>query len=167
MVIHVGEFLDLAPAGNHLQSAGDSPADAQRVCHIAHHEVPRLVTRVDLAKQVLPRARRREEGAGCMVDAHRRAEGHELHQIAKLSQLGRDTRESLRLLLLCFLLKTVDGGVAAIDDEVGDALDLAPGKRLQSAGYSPNKPQRVDAVAHHDVPRSIAELGQAVDLVAR
>ena len=167
VVVHVREFLDLAPPGQHLQPAGDSPADPQRIGDVAHHEMAGLVARVDLAEQVLAGAGRREEGAVVLSIADRRAQGDELHQVADLPQLGAHSGQAAGALVLGLLLEPVDGGVAAIDDELGDAVDLAPGKRLQAAGDAADEPQRVDAVAHDDVARAVAELCQAVNLVAR
>ena len=127
----------------------------------------RLVSRVDLAEEVLAGAGRREERTRLLIVVDRRTDRHELHEVAHLPELGGHAGQAAGALLLRLLLEPVDRGVAAIDDELRHAPDLAARERLQPAGDAPDQPQRVDAVAHHDVPRAIAKLRQTVDLVAR
>ena len=98
---------------------------------------------------------------------HRRSDRDELHQVAELSQIRGDAGQSAIPLVLRFLFEPVDGGVAAVDDELGDAADLSAREHLEAARDPADEPQRVDAVADHDVPRAVSLLRQAIDLVAR
>src|SRR5581483_6075671 len=63
-------------------------------------------------------------------------------------------------------LQALDGGVAAVADELGDGADLAPRDGAQAAGHAADGAQRVDAVADDQLAGVPALLGQAVDLIA-
>ncbi len=133
MVVHVGEFLDLAAPDEHLEPAGDSTPEAQRIGDVADHEMPGLITRVDLAKEVLSGAGRGEKRARAARALHRGTDCDELHQVAELSQIRGDAGQSLIPLVLRFLFEAIDRGVTAVDDELGDAADLSARQHLEAA----------------------------------
>jgi len=75
------------------------------------------------------------------VSTSRHESGRKLHEVADLPQLGAHSGQAAGVLVHGLLLETVDGGVAAIDDELGDAVDLTPRERLQAAGDAADQAQ--------------------------
>src|SRR5262245_60751554 len=129
--------------------------------------MPGLVAGVNLAKQVLAGAGRREKRAWRRFFPNGRADRDELEQVSQLPEIRRDARQSDRVLALRLVFKTIDGRVTAIDDKLSHAANLSPRERLQAARDAPNKTKRVDAVADDDVSRVVTELRQTVNLIPR
>ena len=167
VVVHIGEFLDLASPREHLEPARDPPPDPQRIGDVADHEMPGLVARVDLAEQVLSGAGRREERAGSpalftddpIARNSIRLLSFRSSETTPVSPRSPSSLASFSSRLIAAWRPSTMSSVML--------PNLAARERLEPAGEPADQAERVDAVAHHDIARVVPLLRQTVDLVAR
>ena len=167
-VENVAVFLDLA-AAEALERAQDAAGDPDRIGDVVEHELLRRVAGIEQAEQVLTvaagreRAELRAVGAAGDAGAHRQELDIALHA----AQLAGDAGDGERAVLLRFVRHAPVGFHAAQADRLGDLGDLAAEQALQPGADAADEPDRLHAVADHDLAGAQALEPEAIDLVAR
>src|SRR5207244_2141535 len=95
-----------------------------------------------------------------------RADGDEFFQSGQLLEIRGDARDAVGALVHRFLFQALDGGVAALGDELRQIVDLTAGDGSQPAGDPAEKAERLNTVANDNAPWHPTLLSQAVKLIA-